>query len=126
MQPNLPLDFCLIVPSTILGRFTKYILYTRPKYIDPVIVSREANSNTQLYYKKLIFVPRIFRGAALRKHYLEKILECKGMGSLNLPHPSQLWTLVCWRPHLHETRERSADQGVTYPCPVDKQGLEQV
>ena len=75
MQPNLPLDFGLIVPFTILGRFTKYIiLYTRPKYIDPVTVNREANSNTQLYYKKLIFAPRIFCGAALRNHYVEKIL----------------------------------------------------
>ena len=79
---SLPLYFGLIIPFMILGWFIKCII-CQVKYIE--FISSEANSNTQPYYKKLIFAPGIFHGASVswalgRNPYWEKILRFKGYG----------------------------------------------
>ena len=79
---SLSLDFGLIIPFMILGWFIKCII-CQVKYIE--FISSEANSNTQPYYKKLIFAPGIFHGASVswalgRNPYWEKILRFKGYG----------------------------------------------
>ena len=60
-----------------------YCIICQVKYIE--FISSEANSNTQPYYKKLIFAPGIFHGASVswalgRNTYLEKILRFKSYG----------------------------------------------